>query len=494
MDSNPIFAVIDLGSYETVGMVGRKDDGKICPIAYTKEPSSTAVRHGYVCNIDSAATLFDKIITKLSKEEYLGENRAITKVYVGVGAQSLNSTEVVVERSFEEDIVITQELLQEMRDEASQLRIAGKDNLLVTTPTYLVNDVQEKNPKGMPCKSVKAFYQVITARESIRKNIEIALKRINVTLVDILVSPIALADITMTEANKTLGCCQIDLGAGKTSVCIYKNLTPVALYILPMGGQNVTTDLTSLRFLERDAEKFKIEKGSMVVESDRNKGFTFVDQDKTTERKIRYYDFTKITSSRMKEIFANILNIITCSGMQNSLDAGLQITGGGAKLSKFKDFMIKNLECVADVTLRKDMIIWDKPDIADPKCFTALGLLRLAKEDCVDINKNISDLFESEESAAQEAEQKEDVQDPISALWAEDDDAVADGEYDGGSVIIQDDKESEDEMDDTIEIATNSQKQKKSKKEKRGGIGSTFGSLIHKALDFFSDDEEEDMK
>lgn len=494
---NPIFAVIDLGSYETVGMIGTKVDNQIKPLAFAKESSSSAVRHGFVSNINNAATVFEKILGKLNKDQSIGENNTISKVYVGVGAQSIASNEVVVERKFEEDTEITQDLLVDMKNEASLFSDSGKENLMVTTPTYLVNDVQEKNPKGMPCTSLKAFYQVITARESVRRNITKALNRINVELADLIVSPIALAEITLSDSSKILGCCQIDLGAGKTSVCIYNNGTPVALYVLPMGGHNVTTDLTALRFIERDAEQLKIEKGSVMVETDRNKTFKVTDVDKTTDRTINMFDFTKITSARMKEIFVNIINIIRCSNMDRILNAGIQITGGGAKIGKFKEFLLNKLEVVSDVTLKRDLVQWDRPEVMDPKYFTALGLLRMAKDNCIALSKSLDTLFDDE---VEEPKTETGVdRNSESALWTEDEPLPSHEEYES-NIIIEDNPDpyldSEDEEEESKNDSGNAKKKGGREKNGKTGIGSKISRAISKLYNSLvvEDDDDNDKK
>ena len=78
----------------------------------------------------------------------------------------------------------------------------------------------------------------------------------------ILPTPIAEAAATMTIEEMALGCAYVNIGGGTTSIAIYQERFPVALYVLPLGGNNVTRDLTQLSvpLLEADAEKLKIER------------------------------------------------------------------------------------------------------------------------------------------------------------------------------------------------------------------------------------------
>ncbi len=105
MNSNNVIAVIDLGSATSVGMIGYKDsDNIVHPTAYVEEPSGGCIRHGYVYNVDGTAALIRRIVSKLNKR--LDDNLKIAQLYVGVGAQSLSSSEYTISRSFPDEMII----------------------------------------------------------------------------------------------------------------------------------------------------------------------------------------------------------------------------------------------------------------------------------------------------------------------------------------------------------------------------------------------------
>ncbi|MDY6121813.1 MAG: cell division FtsA domain-containing protein [Porphyromonas sp.] len=470
MNSNNVIAVIDLGSATSVGMIGYKDsDNIVHPTAYVEEPSGGCIRHGYVYNVDGTAALIRRIVSKLNKR--LDDNLKIAQLYVGVGAQSLSSSEYTISRSFPDEMIISEDLIEEFVQEVEAVHSDGRETLMIMPPFFIVNGMQVLQPQGMPCREIEAVFQIVSARTSIRRNVELAVKEANLEFAGLLVSPIGLADITLSSEERMLGCCQIDLGAGCTSICIYKNGTLAMLQILPMGGANVTTDLTTLRLVEADAEALKLDSASMIVESDKEKTLKITVPDRETERLIKYHDIGKITSARMKEIVANIVNIIQISNLQNTLDAGMQIGGGGARLNGFVDYLKKELKAVYPIQLRRDLVAWESSEPLTEKLYTAIGLLRLGKQTCVTNERAWSDYVEAAVEPVVEESGREDEDTKLSSKES--------------SITI--------EHDDAPRGRNKQDEENDLKTDKKGNkIGTFFGDRLSKFLNMLGDGDNTD--
>ncbi|SJZ98195.1 cell division FtsA domain-containing protein [Porphyromonas crevioricanis] len=478
MNMHDIMAVIDLGSASSVGMLGYKDaDNVVHPTAFVEEPSLGNIRHGYVYNVDGTAALIKRIVTALDKN--LEENLTISQVYVGVGAQSLSTTEYIVSRSFPEEIIISEELIQEFTEEVERVYTEGRETLMITAPFFIVNGMQALRPQGMPCREIEAVFQIVSARSSIKRNVQLAVEKAGLGFAGLLVSPIALAEVTLSAEERILGCSQIDLGAGCTSVCIYKSGTLAMLQVLPMGGANVTMDLTSLRLVEADAEALKLDSASMNIENDKEKTLSIKVPDRQTERVIKYYDIGKLTAARMKEILANIVNIIKISNLQNTLDAGMQVGGGGAQLDGFIDYLTKELQAVNPIQLRHDLISWDLDEALRPKLYTAIGLLRMANMACTTNKRPWSEYVDETLQKSERTETDDLATDPWSRK-GENADVIS-----SGITIEHNSNEKNEEKKGSL-------KKKKSEEKKTSKIGAIFGDKINRLFDFLGDGDETD--
>ena len=162
-------AAIDLGSSHMVGMVGAKGPaGTLSIIAYEVENSDTCIRRGCVYNIKDAAGKIVRLIRKL--ENKLGGSR-IGKIYVGVGGQSLRSI-----------------------------------NHLDNQP--------ETHPIGLGCSRIEAHYKLLVGRPSLRHAVTTNMaEQIKLDVAGVVVAPLALADLILTEQEKLKGCALIDFGA-----------------------------------------------------------------------------------------------------------------------------------------------------------------------------------------------------------------------------------------------------------------------------------------
>ena len=103
MEAGKYIVAIELGTSKIVGIVGVKnEDGRLDILATEKEDSAGCIKRGCIFNVEDTASKIQKIIKKL-------ENRLslkITKVYVGVGGQSVHSISHSVFRQLAEDTPI----------------------------------------------------------------------------------------------------------------------------------------------------------------------------------------------------------------------------------------------------------------------------------------------------------------------------------------------------------------------------------------------------
>lgn len=330
MATTDFIAAIELGSSKISGIAGKKnDDGSIRVLAYAHEDASLCVRRGLIYNIDRTAQTLTSIISKLEGQL----NSSIGKVYVGISGQSLRTMKNAVSRTLEEEGVISQELVDSICDENIEIPLADMDVLDVAPQEYRIDSNLQVDPVGVAGKHIVGHFLNIVARTSLKKNLERSFDQAKVEIADLIIAPVALANVVLAESEKRSGCALVDFGADTTTVLVYKNNILRYLAVLPLGGSAITHDITSLHMEEEDAEKLKLQYGNALYESKEETESTCTLSDGRTVDLVTLND---IVEARAEEILANVWNLLQQSGYEDKIFSGVVFTGGGANL--------KNLE------------------------------------------------------------------------------------------------------------------------------------------------------
>ena len=332
MATTDFIAAIELSSSKISGIAGKKNsDGSIQVLAYVREDASPFVHKGVIYNIDKAAQALTSIISKLESQL----NNSIAKVYVGIGGQSLRTVGNAVSRTLEEESIISQELVDEICDENRDVPLIDMSVLDVAPQEYKIDNALYVEPVGVTGRHITGQFLNIVARASLKKNLEHSFEQAKVEIADdLLVAPIALAKAVLTENEMRSGCALVDFGADTTTVLVYKNNILRYLSVLPLGGNNITRDITSLQMEEEDAEKLKLQYGDVLYEEEdaETPAACTLEDGRTFELAL----LNNIIGARAEEILANVWNLIQLSGYEKDIYSGVVFTGGCSNL--------KNLE------------------------------------------------------------------------------------------------------------------------------------------------------
>lgn len=376
-------AAIDLGTSHLVGMVGTKNEaGALSIIAYEVEDSGSCIRRGCVYNVKETANKIKRLVLKL--ENKLGGSK-IGQVYVGIGGQSLRSIDHTVCKVLGTEGVITEEIIDLLYKECREYRPDMLGVFDVVSPSYFLDDKPESNPVGVPCSRIEARYKLIVGRPSLRLNIENSIAdQAKIDIAGIIVSPLALGDVVLSENEKDLGCALIGFGASVTTVTVYKGGKLVNLSIVPFGGNLITKDLTNLRVVETEAERLKITYGSAKADRDNDMAIQVSLADGMGLREIKLAELNNVVESRMEEILENVYARLEATGLMNELGAGVVITGGAAVLKNLPNVMSERLKMeVRFSSVRKGVVAsGDLMVASNPEYAVAIGLIAKGTKNC----------------------------------------------------------------------------------------------------------------
>ena len=157
---------------------------------------------------------------------------------------------------------------------------------------------------------------------------------------DRLIAPLVTANAVLTESERRSGCALVDFGADTTTISVYKNNILRFLTVLPLGGNSITRDITTLQMEEEEAERLKKTYGDALYEEEpeQEEATCKLDDD---SRIIKVADLNNIIEARAEEIIANVWNQIQLSGFDDKLLAGIIMTGGATNLKNLEEMLRK---------------------------------------------------------------------------------------------------------------------------------------------------------
>ena len=250
---------IELGSSKITGIAGKKNlDGSISVLAVVKEDATQCIRKGVVYNIDKTGQCLTGIINKLRKQlKY-----EISQVYVGVGGQSIRSVRNVIVKDLPTDTIITSDMINELMDANRNMTYPDQEILDAATQEYKVDNQFVLDPVGIKATRLEGNFLNILWRKAFYDNLNNCFEKSGISIAEMYLAPLALADAVLSEAEKRGGCVLVDFGADTTTVSVYYKNILRHLAVIPLGGNNITKDIASLQMEEKDAEAMKL---SMVL-------------------------------------------------------------------------------------------------------------------------------------------------------------------------------------------------------------------------------------
>lgn len=393
-DSN--YVVISIGSNRISGMIAKKNSmGVVTPLAVHSENSRSAVRYGVIHNIDEASTIFTKIIKELQNHVSDREN-IIEKVYIGLNARSMYSYKYHANLNKEDEagasVKIEDEDLKKLRKQVDAFEKDGFTKVMVSEATYYIDGKKEYKPVGIKARSISATYQVVLLRSSIVDDIKELLDSIHIGLAGFLVTPIAETYVSLNADDYTQGSTFINIGSSTSSVSIFNERNLVAMYILPLGANNVTNDLMSLNISYSDAEKLKKEYCNISKAPKKDEYIT------VGNKQIPKYDIYNIVLKRYNEIMLNVLNILKESSYDYNI-VSIVMSGGGVLIAGFNEYIH---ELFTDVSYRFASFRREIVDDSAKEFFTisnlsTIGLIALAKEPCTSRLATLEDLDDNKD-------------------------------------------------------------------------------------------------
>ncbi len=294
------------------------------------EDKVNCVQYGRVQNLIEAAKDVNYVVKKLENDPKFKGGKVIA-AYVGISGRSLGSVQTTAELYLPSEMEITANIVKQLEQEAAKVFDADRKPLRIVPRKFYVDNQVNPNPVGALGSKLKGEYTVVTCNKANLRNLEMLFgDRLQLTVREYVVTPLALADLLLSQEERQLGCMLVDMGAQTTTISIYKDRALQYLATLPLGSQNITRDIAmGLNIIEERAEMAKCHQGNAMADS--------MESASDENAKINCY-----VQARIGEINANIYAQIGYAGFKpTDLAGGIIITGRGSKLRNF-DMALEN--------------------------------------------------------------------------------------------------------------------------------------------------------
>jgi cell division protein FtsA len=293
----------------------------------------------------------------------------------------------------------------ELMDANRNMKYPDQEILDAAVQEYKVDSQYQLEPVGIPCTRIEGNFLNILQRKAFYKNLNSCFETANITVAEMYLAPLALADSVLTETERRSGCVLVDLGADTTTVSVYSKNILRHLAVIPLGSNNITKDIASLQMEESDAERMKLKYGSAYTENneiDNNQKYP-IDNDRQVESR----KFIEIVEGRLEEIVANVWCQVP-EEYADKLLGGIVLTGGGSNMHNiekaFRNYTHVDKIRIAKFVTQTITSSINEINAHDGMMNTVLGLLAKGDINCAgDEYDPNGDLFASQRSSIDSA-------------------------------------------------------------------------------------------
>ena len=322
---------LDIGTSKVLAIVAEVDsDGKNLEIIGVGHHPSKGLRRGVVADIESTVSSIQRAV----EEAELMAGCEILSVFAGIAGahiNSFNSSGVVAIRDGE----VTQGDVERVTEAAQAMAIPNDQRILHVLPQEYVIDGQDeiKEPMGMCGVRLEAKVHLITGAVSAAQNIVKCIKRCGLEVDDIILEQLASSESVLTDDERNLGVCMLDIGGGTTDIAIFQGGTIKHTAVIPIAGDQVTNDIAiAIQTPTQAAEELKKKFGCALADQ--------VGEDESIDapsiggkpsRKLLRHNLAAVIEPRMEEIFVLAQNELRRSGYEGIVTS-IVITGGSSKI------------------------------------------------------------------------------------------------------------------------------------------------------------------
>ena len=380
-DSKNLIVGLDIGTSKIVAIVSEvTPDGALNVIGLGTQPSR-GLKKGVVVNIEATMASIQRVL----EEAELMADCKINEVYTGIAGSHIrgfNSHGMVAIKEKE----VTQADIDRVIETAKAIAIPNDQQILHVLPQEFIIDGQEdvKEPLGMSGVRLEVKVHIVTGAVSAAENITKCVRRCGLQVRDLILQPLASSLAVLSDDEKELGVCLIDIGGGTTDIAVFTGGAIRHTAVIPIAGDQVTNDIAmALRTPTKEAEDLKRSYGCALKQlASASEIIEVPGVGERGPRQLSRQTLAEVIEPRIEELFALVQANLRQSGFEELISSGIVLTGGSSVMKG----MVELGEEIFHMPVRVGAPSYSgslADVVRNPRYSTAVGLLLEGREQFV---------------------------------------------------------------------------------------------------------------
>ena len=322
---------LDIGTSKIVALVAEvMPEGRLEVIGIG-ETQSRGLKKGVVVNIESTVNAIQRAL----EEAELMADCKIRDVLTGIAGshiKSINSHGMVAIKDKE----VTQADVDRVIETARAVNIPTDQQILhILTQEFIIDGQEDvREPLGMSGVRLEVKVHIVTGAVSAAQNIIKCVKRCGLDVRDLILQPLASSMAVLTEDEKDLGVCLVDIGGGTADIAVFTNGAIRHTAVIPIAGDQITNDIAmALRTPTKEAEDIKRTQGCALRQLAHPSEMIEVPSvGERAARQLSRQTLAEVIEPRIEEMYSLVQAELRRSGFEELISSGIVLTGGSSMM------------------------------------------------------------------------------------------------------------------------------------------------------------------
>ncbi|WP_229678814.1 MULTISPECIES: cell division protein FtsA [Silvimonas] len=377
-DTKNLIVGLDIGTSKVVAVVAEVQEDGSLNVVGLGSAASRGLKRGVVVDIEKTVSA---IQSALGEAELMADCK-IREVYTGIAGshiRGLNSHGMVAIKDKE----VTQADMDRVIETASAVNIPTDHQVLhILAQEYIIDGQEDvKEPLGMSGVRMEVRVHIVSGAVSAVQNITKCVRRCGLEIAEVILQPLASAHAVLTEDEKELGVCLVDIGGGTTDLSVFVNGAIRHTAVIPIAGDQVTNDIAmALRTPTGEAETIKLQYGVALRHmTDPQQMIEVPGVGERGLRQMSRHTLAEVIEPRVEELYSLVQAELRRAGFEDRLSSGIVITGGAALMPGMVELGEEIFHM--PVRLGTPKYVGGLAEVVkNPRFSTAVGLLLIARE------------------------------------------------------------------------------------------------------------------